>query len=191
MIAGVLQGFWVTFGNFFQRLWNTVLDLSGSDEYVIGVYGTFLHTTLVYWIAALSYTAINLTGKPTLAFKYKIQDTSSQVSTKEVLKAIKQVFFNQVVIGIPFILAVHHLRDGAQFLFTPINKSSSEIKEIILDVRFPKQKNRRVIFQSGDGVQLTSEHVVLFKAILPPQIRPKIGRKNCVENVRVIRPLVD
>ncbi|PRD25391.1 UNVERIFIED_CONTAM: hypothetical protein NCL1_41048 [Trichonephila clavipes] len=35
------------------------------------------------------------------------------------------------------------LTNGVPFLFTPINKSASELKEIILDVRLPKQKNRR------------------------------------------------
>ncbi|GFV44636.1 hypothetical protein TNCV_1701961 [Trichonephila clavipes] len=34
------------------------------------------------------------------------------------------------------------VEDGAPFLFTPINKNENEIKEKILDVRFPKQKNR-------------------------------------------------
>ncbi|GFU09567.1 uncharacterized protein TNCV_3026191 [Trichonephila clavipes] len=63
------------------------------------------------------------------------------------------------------------------------------MKEIILDVRFPKQKNGRVIFECGDRVRLTSEHVVLFTATLPPQIRPKIGRNNCMKNIRVMRPL--
>ncbi|GFW75085.1 uncharacterized protein TNCV_447901 [Trichonephila clavipes] len=64
------------------------------------------------------------------------------------------------------------------------------MKEIILDVRFPKQKNQRVIFQCGERAWLTSDHVVLFTATLPPQIRPKIERKNCMKNIRVIRPLV-
>ncbi|GFX41365.1 uncharacterized protein TNCV_1654481 [Trichonephila clavipes] len=61
------------------------------------------------------------------------------------------------------------------------------MKEIISDAHFPKQKNRRVIFQCGDRVWLTTEHVVLFTATLPPQIRSKIGRKNCMKNIRVIR----
>ncbi|PRD25499.1 UNVERIFIED_CONTAM: hypothetical protein NCL1_40735 [Trichonephila clavipes] len=78
----------------------------------------------------------------------------------------------------------YSMKDGAQFLFTPINKSASEIKEIILDIHLPRQKNRRVIFQCGDRAQLTSEHVVLLTASLPPEIRPKIRRKNCMENVR-------
>ncbi|GFQ75922.1 fatty acid hydroxylase domain-containing protein 2 [Trichonephila clavata] len=110
MIESAFQGFGEFSGNFLQSLWNTVLYLSGYDEYAIGVYGTFLYITLVYWIIGLSYTAINLTGRPAFAFKYKIQDSSSQVSTKEVSKAIKQVLINQVVFGIPFIIAVHHLR---------------------------------------------------------------------------------
>ncbi|GFT17239.1 fatty acid hydroxylase domain-containing protein 2 [Nephila pilipes] len=77
MTGWTFQDFWRVFGNFFQSLWNSVIELSGSDEYVIGVYGTFLFTFLVYWIAGLSYTAISLTGKPAFALKYKIQDASS------------------------------------------------------------------------------------------------------------------
>ncbi|GFU04225.1 hypothetical protein TNCV_863521 [Trichonephila clavipes] len=40
-------------------------------------------------------------------------------------------------------------KNGAPFLLTPVNKSASDLKERILDVRFPMQKNRRVIFQCG------------------------------------------
>ncbi|PRD26810.1 UNVERIFIED_CONTAM: hypothetical protein NCL1_37055 [Trichonephila clavipes] len=80
-------------------------------------------------------------------------------------------------------------RDGSPFLFTPINKRASKIKEIILDVRFPKQKNLRVTFQCGDRAPLTSEHVVLLTATLPPQIRSKIGLKSCREDIRVIQLL--
>ncbi|PRD26053.1 UNVERIFIED_CONTAM: hypothetical protein NCL1_39141 [Trichonephila clavipes] len=40
-------------------------------------------------------------------------------------------------------MAYNILMNGAQFLFTPINKNASEIKEIILEVHFPKQKNQR------------------------------------------------
>ncbi|GFY03025.1 uncharacterized protein TNCV_980301 [Trichonephila clavipes] len=67
--------------------------------------------------------------------------------------------------------------DGALFLFTPMNKSASELKEIILDVRFPKQKNRRVIFQCGDRTRLTSEHAVLLTAILLPRLGQKLDEK--------------
>ncbi|PRD18329.1 UNVERIFIED_CONTAM: hypothetical protein NCL1_60999 [Trichonephila clavipes] len=50
------------------------------------------------------------------------------------------------------------LMDGAQFLFTPINKRASEIKEIILGVCFPKQKNRQEIFQCEYRAPPTAEH---------------------------------
>ncbi|PRD29148.1 UNVERIFIED_CONTAM: hypothetical protein NCL1_30262 [Trichonephila clavipes] len=43
-------------------------------------------------------------------------------------------------------MAYNILMNSALILFTPISKSASEIKEIILDVRLPKQKNRRVLF---------------------------------------------
>ncbi|PRD24777.1 UNVERIFIED_CONTAM: hypothetical protein NCL1_42759 [Trichonephila clavipes] len=63
------------------------------------------------------------------------------------------------------------------------------MKEIILRFVFGSRKIGDSFFQCGDRARLTSQHVVLFTATLPPQIRPKIGRKNFNENVRVIRPL--
>ncbi|GFX01932.1 hypothetical protein TNCV_371211 [Trichonephila clavipes] len=53
-------------------------------------------------------------------------------------------------------------------LFTTVNKSASGIKEIILDVRFPKQKNQRVIFQCEDRAGMTSKRIVLQTATLDP-----------------------
>ncbi|PRD23791.1 UNVERIFIED_CONTAM: hypothetical protein NCL1_45441 [Trichonephila clavipes] len=40
-------------------------------------------------------------------------------------------------------MAYNNLMNGAPFVLTSINKSMSEIKETILDVRLPKQKNQR------------------------------------------------
>ncbi|GFV87928.1 hypothetical protein TNCV_782091 [Trichonephila clavipes] len=64
----------------------------------------------------------------------------------------------------------HANQNGVQFLFTTVNKGVSGIKEIILDARFPKPKNRRLMFLYGDGERLTSEHVALFMA---PSAAPK------------------
>ncbi|KAF8788948.1 Fatty acid hydroxylase domain-containing [Argiope bruennichi] len=72
-----LQHFWGASGNFWQHHWNTVCSWFGNDKYAMGVWGTFLVTTLVYWIIGLCYTIIDLTGKPAFALKYKIQDTTS------------------------------------------------------------------------------------------------------------------
>ncbi|GFU82761.1 hypothetical protein TNCV_265581 [Trichonephila clavipes] len=63
------------------------------------------------------------------------------------------------------------------------------MKDKILDVHFPKQKNRRVIFQCGDRARLTSEHVVLLTAILPLRFGQKLDKKNCMKNMRVVRPV--
>ncbi|PRD27419.1 UNVERIFIED_CONTAM: Dnah2 [Trichonephila clavipes] len=54
-------------------------------------------------------------------------------------------------------------------------QSASEVKEIILDVHFPKQKNRRVIFQCGDRARLMSEHIVLLTATFHPQLLEKLS----------------
>ncbi|GFT73498.1 hypothetical protein TNCV_4021141 [Trichonephila clavipes] len=81
------------------------------------------------------------------------------------------------------------LFNGAPFLFTHINKSTSEIKETILDVRLPKQK------KSASNVSMWGKSAAVVRACRfaygnpSPQIRTKIGRKSCMENVRVMRPL--
>ncbi|PRD24558.1 UNVERIFIED_CONTAM: Fatty acid hydroxylase domain-containing protein 2 [Trichonephila clavipes] len=63
---------WEASGNFLQNQWNSVYDLFGSD-FALAVWGTFIVTTLFYWIVGLGYTIVDLTGKPEFLQKYKIQ----------------------------------------------------------------------------------------------------------------------
>ncbi|GFT09680.1 fatty acid hydroxylase domain-containing protein 2 [Nephila pilipes] len=92
-----LQYYWETSGNVLQKQWNVVHELFGSD-FTLTVWGSFIVTTLVYWIFGLFYTLIDLTGKPKCLFKYKIQDTASNpVSFSQVFEVTKQVIFNQVI----------------------------------------------------------------------------------------------
>ncbi|GFW82652.1 hypothetical protein TNCV_3492241 [Trichonephila clavipes] len=75
--------------------------------------------------------------------------------------------------------------NGALFLFTTFYESASGIKEIIFDVRFPKQKNRRAIFRIEDRARLTSERIVLFTATVHPHSFLEKFPETVVPNMRV------
>ncbi|GIY08489.1 fatty acid hydroxylase domain-containing protein 2 [Caerostris darwini] len=105
-----LAKFWETLGNFFQNFWIVLYEWFGSDDYSTVVWGSFLITTLLYWIAGFCYTVVDLTGKPAFILKYKIQDTSSYpVSFRQVLRVVIHVLINQVVVSIPFYVFCYQL----------------------------------------------------------------------------------
>ncbi|GFV44396.1 fatty acid hydroxylase domain-containing protein 2 [Trichonephila clavipes] len=99
---------WEASGNFLQNQWNSVYDLFGSD-FALAVWGTFIVTTLFYWIVGLGYTIVDLTGKPEFLQKYKIQKNSDYpVSFSKVLKVTLQVIINQLIF-IPCAIVFYYL----------------------------------------------------------------------------------
>ncbi|CAL1289049.1 unnamed protein product [Larinioides sclopetarius] len=96
--------------SFWQTQWDTVWEWSGSNEFNLVRWGTFIYTTAIFWIAALGFLMIDLTGKPKVLQKYRIQKTSKyQVKFMDVLKAAKQILFNQLLCGIPSGILYYHV----------------------------------------------------------------------------------
>merc|ERR1711884_818818 len=82
--------------------WNMLLDLLGVDQYFLYVYGTTIVTTVFFWIAASGYMFVDLTGRPAFIFKYKIQpEKNSPLEMKKLMKVVRHVLVNQVVLGVP------------------------------------------------------------------------------------------
>ncbi|ESO83846.1 hypothetical protein LOTGIDRAFT_222286 [Lottia gigantea] len=103
-----LQRFWGASGDFWQRQWENVYVLFGSSDALVCIVGTFIITTGIFWLANAFFMIIDLTGKPVALFRYKIQPEKNNPLPKEDLyKAVKQVLYNQVVIGIPFICVAY------------------------------------------------------------------------------------
>ncbi|GBN10655.1 Fatty acid hydroxylase domain-containing protein 2 [Araneus ventricosus] len=89
-------------GHILQSHWDTVYELFGSDPFKLWVWGTFIVTTTTYWITGLSFLLIDLTGKPKFLQKYRIQKIATYpVTFNKVLRATKQILFNQFICGIP------------------------------------------------------------------------------------------
>jgi len=100
--------------------WNKFLDLVGEDKYFLYVYGTVAVTTIFYWVAAAGYIFIDLTGKPAFLAKYKIQpQKNAPLSTEKLLKVVKHVLVNQVVLGIP-----------AGMMSWPLYRNETDLREL-------------------------------------------------------------
>jgi len=82
-------------------LWTWFLGWVGEDKYTLWVYGTVVVTTIHYWATAGLYLYIDITGHPTWLAKYKIQpEKNVPLSTDKLIKVVKHVLFNQLVLGV-------------------------------------------------------------------------------------------
>lgn len=96
------QRFWGASGDFWQSLWDKFLDYTQCDEPTLYVFGTFIWTTLVYWGVGSLYIYMDVTTKPKVLIKYKVQPGINEpVDKKKLLKAIRSVIFNQCFVGLP------------------------------------------------------------------------------------------
>ncbi|XP_050417708.1 fatty acid hydroxylase domain-containing protein 2 isoform X1 [Patella vulgata] len=103
-----LQKFWGASGDFWQSQWENVYYLLGSKDYMIGIVGTFLITTGIFWISNAFFMLLDLTGRPAFLLRYKIQPDKNVPLEKDALKrAIGVVLFNQTVVGIPFMCVAY------------------------------------------------------------------------------------
>ncbi|CAL1289043.1 unnamed protein product [Larinioides sclopetarius] len=128
------QYFWAICGDFFQSCWNVVYDIFDTNEFALIVWGSFLVTFLVYWLAGLCYTLIDYTGRPAFAMKYKIQDNASHpVPFGKIWKVVKQVLINQVFAGIPFFIFGYYMMTWRGY---DSGKSLPPFRGILMEIAF-------------------------------------------------------
>ncbi|XP_012279685.1 fatty acid hydroxylase domain-containing protein 2 isoform X2 [Orussus abietinus] len=97
-----LQRFWGASGDFWQAQWDRLLNTIGDDSVKLWVYGSTWWTLVVYWVIGGIYTILDVTNRPAVLRRYKIQPgTNEPVDTKELCKVIGWVLFNQIVVGLP------------------------------------------------------------------------------------------
>ncbi|CRK91231.1 CLUMA_CG004912, isoform A [Clunio marinus] len=104
------QVFWRSSGDFWQKSWDGFLDFAGDDEFNLFIWWTTGYTFLLYWSFGAIYTLMDLTNRPKFLRKYKIQpNTNEPVDSKQLIKVIMSVVFNQIFIGIPFAILSFYL----------------------------------------------------------------------------------
>jgi len=73
------------------------------------VWWTTIYTFFIYWTFGAIYTLLDLTNKPKLLRKYKVQpNTNEPLDKKKLYKVILQVLFNQIFVGIPFAILSYY-----------------------------------------------------------------------------------
>nr|CAH7730442.1 unnamed protein product [Callosobruchus chinensis] len=81
------QRFWGASGDFWQAQWDKFLDTAGEDPFCLWVYGTFVLSFGVYWLFGGIYTFMDVTNKPSIVRRYKIQPgTNEPVDNRKLLK---------------------------------------------------------------------------------------------------------
>ncbi|KAL0278433.1 UNVERIFIED_CONTAM: hypothetical protein PYX00_000257 [Menopon gallinae] len=97
-----LQRFWGASGDFWQALWDSLLDVVGEDFTVLWVYCTNLLMFFTYWTFGGIYTVLDITNKPEALRRYKIQPgTNEPVDTGRLIQVITCVLFNQTFVSLP------------------------------------------------------------------------------------------
>lgn len=98
-----LHHIWGATGSLWQSCWDHVYTKwFNKQDFIILTIGTTIVTTTVFWLCNLFFIIMDMTGKPSFLLKYKIQDVP--VDPGKLLHAMKIALFNQMVIGIPFVM---------------------------------------------------------------------------------------
>lgn len=86
-----------------QSKWDQLLQITGKDPFMLWVVYTTIYTFSLYWILGAFYTFLDVTGRPKCLRKYKTQPGMNEpLDYGNVRKLLKQVLFNQLVVGVLF-----------------------------------------------------------------------------------------
>ncbi|XP_071951503.1 fatty acid hydroxylase domain-containing protein 2-like [Antedon mediterranea] len=101
-----LQRCWGASGDFWQALWAQVYDYFEGDKWIIGFWGTNVVACVIFWYLNAFFLFVDITGRPSFLRSYKIQaDKNVPVKKPQLIKALKVVLFNQLVVSTLFTLA--------------------------------------------------------------------------------------
>ncbi|XP_071847605.1 fatty acid hydroxylase domain-containing protein 2-like [Apostichopus japonicus] len=113
-----LQNFWGASADFWEALYIKYYALFGNDDFSVGVFGMFTATTIAFWVTALGFMIVDVTGKPACILRYKVQvDENELIPRNKLFKCLKVVIYNQLMIGLPFLYVMHFLfkKRGCKF----------------------------------------------------------------------------
>ncbi|XP_041777328.1 fatty acid hydroxylase domain-containing protein 2-like [Anopheles merus] len=105
--------FWGASGSMWQSLWDRFLDFTGDNPLALWTVGSYVYTSLIYWSIGLAYTLLDVTGRPAVLRRYKVQPgTNEPVDPARLRTVIRQVLFNQFCTGLPLLFLMYYLLPG-------------------------------------------------------------------------------
>jgi len=107
-----IERVWQASDDFWTSAWGKICDLFQDNHFLMHVFGSFVISSIVFWMANLFLLILDNSMHP-LAFwfrQYKIQqDQNVPVNRKKLMRAIKGVLLNQMVVSPLFLAAVYPL----------------------------------------------------------------------------------
>ncbi|XP_077976349.1 fatty acid hydroxylase domain-containing protein 2-like [Styela clava] len=92
---------WIDSRKFCQNQWKSVLNWIGEDEITIYLWIPVFLTSVPYWICNLPLLAMDMTGKPSFLYQYKIQEGQHKISWSQLKIIFPVVLLNQLITIIP------------------------------------------------------------------------------------------
>ncbi|XP_062909177.1 fatty acid hydroxylase domain-containing protein 2 isoform X2 [Mobula hypostoma] len=103
-----LQQFWGASGDFWQSQWGKAYNFFQGNECVLFLLGTMVIPTVAFWLVNGLLLIVDVTGKPQLITRYRIQaGQNDPVESAKLLLAIRTVVFNQVFLSLPMLLLLY------------------------------------------------------------------------------------
>ncbi|WAQ99648.1 FXDC2-like protein [Mya arenaria] len=100
---------WGATGSFWQSCWDYMYTHWGQEnDFWFCCIGTFVVTQGVFWLGNSFFMLLDVYGVPACLLKYKIQE-DVKVEMPKLWKAVRQVVFNMLVVGVPFIFVASYL----------------------------------------------------------------------------------
>lgn len=104
----LLERFLGASGDFFTGVWGLVYDLHGGNEIILWTLTPWFVSNVVFVLANVFFTFVDLTASPKFMLKYKIQeDKNVPVSWKLYKKALRRVIFNITVVSFGLTLVTY------------------------------------------------------------------------------------
>lgn len=103
-----LQRFWGASGDFWQAQWGKLHSYYGGNELALYCLGAMAIPSLSFWMYNAVLMMIDLTGKPSIFTRYRIQPGKNDpVEPGKLKHAVKVVLFNQVFLSCPMVLLMY------------------------------------------------------------------------------------
>jgi len=99
----------LTLIDIFKYIFSVVYETGHFTERQLILFGTLAIHNVAYWIPALFFMFVDLTGKPAFLYRYKIQP-EEKVTFQMYLKCFALVIFNQLCVAVPMLWALEELK---------------------------------------------------------------------------------
>ncbi|XP_069754031.1 fatty acid hydroxylase domain-containing protein 2 isoform X1 [Narcine bancroftii] len=103
-----LQQFWGASGDFWQSQWGKAYNFVQGNEWILFFLGGMVIPTIAFWLLNGLLLIVDVTGKPQIITRYKIQTgRNNTVEAVKLLQAIRTVVFNQCFLSFPMIMLMY------------------------------------------------------------------------------------